>query len=107
MDAGGRLVGLIEAREAKAESVEASDSGTGAATNTRGRAHLDQGRLYLEQALSLDEQGRGEDALPLYITAVQQYLDGMKVAGANDTATRTRVTEVLDRIETLRKIASL
>ena len=56
----------------------AAEVETKAAAVATGNADLDLGKLCLKRALSLDEKDRGKDALPLYISAVQQYLDGMK-----------------------------
>lgn len=57
----------------------------------------------MTRALALDEEGMKEQALPLYIKAVEVYLEVLDSSQSNDDAMLKRVVgEVLDRIELLK-----
>lgn len=66
------------------------------------RSHETLAKHTLEEALSLDEQGRSDDALPLYIQAAEQFLQALKLDGGN-ASYRQRAEQVIERVETIKK----
>jgi calpain-7 len=75
-----------------------------------GNADLTRADFVLEQALVLDEGGKPQEALALYLDSIELYLiakDSLPASSDQVSSIGKRITDVLERAETIKREATL